>query len=46
MMPTQIIWANLTDIVDQQGHMCLVIVSNLGVGDSFSGGIMAAEIIS
>ena len=35
-MPTQIIWANLTD-VDQQGRMCLVIVSNLGVGDSFSG---------
>ena len=36
MMPTQIIWANLTD-VDQQGWVCLVIVSNLGVGDSFSG---------
>ena len=34
-MPTQIIWANLTD-VDQQGRMCLVIVSNLGLGDSFS----------
>ena len=35
MMPIQIIWANLTD-VNQQGCMCLVIVSNLRVGDSFS----------